>query len=87
MSVNSATLIYCYVLHLTHHFKNTTRHYTVITPPNTSNAFTAGYRSSVIYSEGMRDKVRASLEKRRAMQTESGMCANEMQQSGIYDAG
>lgn len=31
--------------------------------------------------------MRPSLEERRAMQTESGMCANEMQQSGIYDAG
>lgn len=57
---------------------------TLITPPNTSNA---GFSSSLIYSGGRRDTARPSLEERRVMQTESGMRANEMQQSGIYDAG
>lgn len=59
---------------------------TLITPPNTFNASNAGYSSSLIYSRGRRDKVRHSLEERSAMQTESGMRANEKQQSGIYDA-
>lgn len=57
---------------------------TLITPPNTPNA---GYSSSLIYFRERRDKARPSLGDRRVMQTESGMRTNEMQQSGIYDAG
>lgn len=51
---------------------------TFITPSN------AGSGLSLIYS-GRRKW--DPLEERSTMQTESGMHANEMQQSGIYDAG